>query len=110
MPMGADSTATPSERKPSHPDKCVRSMMGDAGLCDPPTHPAVHVQDIGEMEDYMDALQLDPEDLRWGLGQAVSRAYGASPRLIPALDCVNHSRLSSPPIVYALLPAARRPS
>lgn len=47
----------------------------------------------------MDALNVDPADVRWALGQAVSRAYGTTPRLIPALDCVNHSRHSTPPLV-----------
>lgn len=46
----------------------------------------------------MDALNLDLPDVRWALGQAVSRAYGNNPMLIPAIDCVNHSGATAPPI------------
>ena len=57
------------------------------------------VQDIEDAERFIDALSLDPDQVRWALAQAVSRAYGDSPRLIPALDCVNHSCNSMTPIV-----------
>lgn len=68
----------------------------------------------------MDALNLDVPEVRWALGQAVSRAYGNNPMLIPAIDCVNHSNTTAPPItcdlsgcagnVQRVLRAAARPA
>lgn len=50
----------------------------------------------------MDALNLDLPDVWWALGQALSRAYGAEPHLIPVVDCVNHSKDTTPPLTCAL--------
>lgn len=58
----------------------------------------LYCNEILEAEDMMDALGLDLPEVEWALGQAVSRAYGSSPRLIPALDCVNHSASAQPPL------------
>ena len=59
------------------------------------------MQEILEAEDYMDALNLDVPDVKWALGQALSRAYGSDPILIPVVDCVNHSCDTVPPLTCA---------
>jgi hypothetical protein len=61
----------------------------------------ISMQEILDAEDFLDALNLDVPDVRWALGQALSRAYGSSPALIPIVDCVNHSRNTTPPITCA---------
>jgi hypothetical protein len=75
---------------------CSCTWHADAGVRPPDVHWGV--QEIMDAEDYLDALNLDTQEVRWALGQAVSRAFGDTPMLIPAVDCVNHSNCTSPPI------------
>ena len=61
------------------------------------------LQDIAEQEDIMDALGLNEADVRWSLGHALSRSFGAgvSPIMVPVVDLANHNASTVPPLTCA---------